>query len=156
MLSLVVLFSWRDTEGTIRRSRGRFSSTPSLTIKNTGSSAIRPEVGSERVAASPSWKFVSCRSGSYTGKHRAAHDYIYWVSVEFAFKNISTRARRKKWTWILTVTIKLTEAGGGGGGVIVGGRGKQNRSDRVDFFSLKSRYIFISFLKKQTLQKKSE
>lgn len=33
----------------------------------------------------------------------------------------------------------------------------KNRLDRVDiFFSLKSRYILFLFLKKQTLQKKSE
>lgn len=74
------------------------------------------------------------------------------------------KALRNKWTWIPTVTIKLIGLGEGEKrvnkrtGVNQGGMAdptiRQNRLDRVNFFSLKSRYILFLFLKNKHYKKK--
>lgn len=72
---------------------------------------------------------------------------------------------RNKWTRIPTVTIKLMGLGEGEGekrvnertgvnrGKMAGPTIRQNRLDRVNFFSLKSRYILFLFLKNKHYKK---
>lgn len=70
---------------------------------------------------------------------------------------------RNKWTRIPTVTIKLMGLGEGekrvnertgvNRGKMAGPTIRQNRLDRVNFFSLKSRYILFLFLKNKHYKK---
>lgn len=82
---------------------------------------------------------------------------------------VEQRALGNKWTWIPTLTIKLVGLGerqksergtGLKKGGIAGPTRRQNRLDRVNFFSLKSRYILFLFLKnkhyKKNLNRESE
>lgn len=70
-----------------------------------------------------------------------------------------TRREEKGWGGVKEKDMKEGKGGrvgGGGDGRPLTGR-SSGRTDWIgSAFSLKSRYIFISFLKKQTLQKKSE